>query len=168
MHSSAGRVQLQLTLHADYSLRVLLYLAENPDRVVPTQEISEAYSISRNHLVRVIQTLDSHSFVKVVTGRGGGVALARDPSEINLGQVIRRAESGFRIVECFDLDTNTCPIVPACKLRGVMRKALESFFNVLDGYTLADLVRMPRGRRISDFLPAATLGARPLGRVSER
>jgi Rrf2 family transcriptional regulator, nitric oxide-sensitive transcriptional repressor len=144
---------LQLTLHADYSLRVLLYLAENQDRVVSTHEISEAYGISRNHLVRVVQTLRSHSFVKVSTGRKGGVKLARKPAEINLGQVVRSAEPGFRIVECFDPESNTCPIVSACKLRGVLEKALNSFFRVLDGYTLADLVRMPGGQRISNLLP---------------
>lgn len=134
---------LQLTLHADYSLRVLLYLAENPDRAVTTQEMSGAYRISRNHLVRVVQTLHSNSFVKVTTGRKGGVVLARDPAEINLGQVVRHAEPGFRIVECFDPESNTCPIIATCRLRGVLEQALEAFFQVLDGYTLADLARVP-------------------------
>jgi Rrf2 family nitric oxide-sensitive transcriptional repressor len=132
---------LQLTLHADYSLRVLLYRAVKNNRPVSTQEISEAYGISRHHLVRVVQTLHSHGFVKVTAGRTGGVMLARDPSEINVGQVVRRAEPGFRIVECFDVESNTCPIVAVCRLKDVLQEALESFFATLDGYTLADLVR---------------------------
>ena len=72
---------LNLTLHTDYSLRILLYLAEHTDRPVSTREISEAYGISRNHLVRVVQTLQSHAFVKAATGRSGGITLARDPAE---------------------------------------------------------------------------------------
>ncbi len=143
---------MQLTLHADYSLRALLYLAENAGRVVPTQEISDAYGISRNHLVRVIQTLHTHSFVNVSAGRKGGASLARHPREINLGQVVRKAEPNFRIVECFDRESNTCPIVPVCKLKEVLGDALEGFLNVLDGYTLADLVDRPDGQRISSFL----------------
>jgi Rrf2 family transcriptional regulator, nitric oxide-sensitive transcriptional repressor len=143
---------LQLTLHADYSLRVLLYLAENPGRVVPTQEISKAYGISRNHLVRVVQTLAAHSFVKVSAGRKGGAALGHPPADINLGQVVRKAEPNFRIVECFDPETNTCPIMAVCKLKGVLGEALESFLRVLDGYTLADLARMPEGQRMSSLL----------------
>jgi len=139
---------MQLTLHADYSLRVLLYLAENPDRYVSTREISEAYRISRNHLVRVVQTLQSHGFVEATEGRTGGVKLSHDPASINLGKVVRQAEPSFRIVECFDLETNTCPIVPACRLRGVLQNALDAFFAVLDGYTLADL----SNRRISKYL----------------
>ena len=148
--------ELQLTLHADYALRVLIYLAENPGRMVSTEEISEAYGVSRHHLVRVVQTLHEHSFVRVSAGRGGGATLARKPGEINIGQVVRKTEPNFRIVECFDLVENTCPIVPVCKLRGVLGHALESFFKVLDGYTLADMVRMPANKRASNLLQIST------------
>lgn len=148
---------MNLTLHSDYSLRILLYLAEHRDRQVSTREISDAYGISRNHLVRVVQTLDSHGFVKASAGRTGGVTLARDPAKINIGAVLRQTESNFRIVECFDMEQNTCRILPVCALRGVLQDALESFFNVLDGYSLADLVRMKGSQRISDFLPLTAL-----------
>jgi len=150
---------LNLTLHTDYSLRILLYLAEHTDRPVSTREISEAYGISRNHLVRVVQTLQSHSFVKAATGRSGGITLGHDPAAINIGEVVRKTEPNFRIVECFDLQTNTCRILPVCTLRGVLAEALESFFNVLDKYTLADLVRMKGSQRLSDFLPLQSLSA---------
>lgn len=148
---------MQLTLHADYSLRVLLYLAETSPRVVSTQEISEAYGISRNHLVRVVQTLNAHGFVKVSTGRKGGVTLSRDPADINLGEVVRKAEPGFRLVECFDAATNTCPIIGACKLQDLLGKALDSFFGILAGYTLGDLVQAPAGARLLNFFPVADL-----------
>jgi Rrf2 family transcriptional regulator, nitric oxide-sensitive transcriptional repressor len=148
---------LNLTLHTDYSLRILLYLAEHTDRPVSTREISEAYGISRNHLVRVVQTLQSHTFVKAATGRGGGITLARDPAGINIGAVVRKTEPNFRIVECFDLKENTCRILPVCSLRGVLVNALDAFFKALDAYTLADLVRMKGSRRLSDFLPVQSL-----------
>jgi Rrf2 family nitric oxide-sensitive transcriptional repressor len=151
---------LNLTLHADYSLRILLYLAEHTDRPVATREISEAYGVSRNHLVRVVETLQSHGFVKAATGRFGGVTLARDPGEINIGEVVRRTEPNFRIVECFDVVNNTCRILPACSLRGVLEEALEAFFAALEKYTLADLASMKGSQRISDFLPVQALGNR--------
>jgi Rrf2 family nitric oxide-sensitive transcriptional repressor len=148
---------VNLTLHSDYSLRILLYLAEHRDRQVSTREISDAYGISRNHLVRVVQTLDTHGFVKASAGRTGGVMLARDPAKINIGGVVRKTEPNFRIVECFDREQNTCRILAACSLRGVLHDALKSFFAVLDGYTLADLVRMKGSQRISDFLPVQAI-----------
>ena len=154
---------MQLTLHADYSLRVLLYLAENTERMVSTHEIAEAYGISRHHLVRVVQTLNAHSFVMVSAGRHGGARLARPPQEINLGEVVRKAEPNFHIVECFDRESNTCPIVPVCKLKNVLRDALQAFFAVLDGYTLADLVNPGTGRSISHLLQIATSPSRVRG-----
>jgi len=143
---------MELTLRADYSLRVLLYLAEHRDRSVSTQEISEAYGISRNHLVRVVQTLQAHSFIKASVGRAGGLSLARPPSEINIGQVVRKTEPHFRIVECFQPETNTCRIAPICKLRGVLNESLKAFLQVLDGWTLADIAPTQGIAPLSNFL----------------
>jgi len=148
---------LNLTLHTDYSLRILLYLAEHDNCPVSTREISEAYGISRTHLVRVVQTLQSNGFVHAATGRKGGITLGRDPKEINIGEVVRKTEPNFRIVECFDPKHNTCLIVPVCSLRGVLDEALKTFFRTLESYTLADLVMMKGGSKYSDFLPLAEL-----------
>jgi Rrf2 family nitric oxide-sensitive transcriptional repressor len=146
---------VHLTLHADYSLRVLLYLAARPERLVSTQEVSEAYGISKNHLVRVVQALGKHGFVEVRPGRSGGLALARAPSEISVGQVFRVTEPDFHLVECFDRDKNTCPIAPACGLKGVLYEAREAFLAVLDKYTLADLTKRSRRDLADLFLPVA-------------
>jgi Rrf2 family nitric oxide-sensitive transcriptional repressor len=146
---------VHLTLHADYSLRVLLYLASHPERLVSTQEVSEAYGISKNHLVRVVQTLGRHGFIEVRPGRAGGILLARAPSEISLGEVFRVTEPDFELVECFNRDTNTCPIAPACGLKGVLYEAREAFLAVLARYTVADVMKRSRKDLTDFFLPAA-------------
>ncbi|HVG57026.1 MAG TPA: Rrf2 family transcriptional regulator [Hyalangium sp.] len=146
---------MHLTLHADYSLRVLLYLAARPDRLVSTQEVSEAYGISKNHLVRVVQALGKHGFIEVRPGRSGGLTLARAPSDISLGQVFRVTEPDFHLVECFDRQTNTCPIAPACGLKGILFEARDAFLAVLDKYTLADVTKRSRKDLTDFFLPVA-------------
>ena len=150
---------MHLTQFSDYSLRVVIYLGCRSGEWVSADEISRAYRISRHHLVRVMQTLQTKSFIKISAGRGGGAVLARDPSQINLGEVVRQTERSFRIVECFDAKKNKCPIVPVCGLRGILGRALDSFFHVLDGYTLADLVRMKKGRKLAQFLHIEALHA---------
>jgi Rrf2 family transcriptional regulator, nitric oxide-sensitive transcriptional repressor len=135
---------MQLTLHADFAFRILIYLGSQPDgRVVPTQEISRSYGISGHHLVRVVQTLSDYGYVKVSPGRSGGVSLAREAHLIRLGDVMRNAETNLRVAECFDAETNTCPIVGLCQLKPVLGEALNAFLTVLASYTLADLL----GRR---------------------
>jgi Rrf2 family nitric oxide-sensitive transcriptional repressor len=138
---------MQLTLHADYAFRVLLYLgSQPPGHVASTKDISRSYGISKHHLVRVVQTLSEHGYVAVNPGRAGGVSLAREADQIKLGDVIRNAETNLQVVECFDVSTNTCPILPVCQLKPVLSEALNAFLGVLDRYTLADLLNNSRRR----------------------
>jgi Rrf2 family transcriptional regulator, nitric oxide-sensitive transcriptional repressor len=132
---------MQLTVHTDYALRVLLYLAHFPERRVGTEEISTAYGISKNHLVRVVQTLADSGFVRVTVGRSGGVELAREPKDIGLGDIVRATEASFRLVECHDVVNNTCPIVPVCRLKAILDAALAAFLAELDKQSLATLVK---------------------------
>lgn len=145
---------MHLTLHADYSLRVLLYLASRPGRVTSTQEMADAYGISKHHLVRVVQTLAGEGLVDARAGRSGGVTLACAPKDINVGKVVRSAEPDFHVVECFERERNTCPIAPACGVKGVLAEARDAFLAVLDRYTLADLVDRSRPGLADLFLSA--------------
>lgn len=129
---------MQLTLFADYSLRILLYLTMHRERRVALPEISDAYGISQNHLVKVVQRLIEEGWVESVRGRGGGLRLGREPSEINVATVVRMTEPHLNLVECFDARSNTCPIDPACGLKGVLVRAQEAFFKELEKHTLAD------------------------------
>ena len=155
---------MQLTMHTDYALRVLLYLAHFPDRRVGTQEISSAYGISKNHLVRVVQTLANGGFLKVSVGRSGGVALARSPKKIRIGEVVRASEASFRLVECHDAVSNTCPIVQVCGLKGMLNTALGAFLTELDQHTLADLVK-PKSREKFIQLVSSAQGDEPANRA---
>ncbi len=132
---------MQLTSYTDYSLRILLYLGINPDRLVTIAEVARVFGISRNHLMKVAQKLSLCGYVRSVPGKNGGMALASAPETINLGEVVRRMESGFDVVECFNASKNTCCIQPACLLQGVFRQAMEQFLATLDRYTLQDILK---------------------------
>jgi Rrf2 family transcriptional regulator, nitric oxide-sensitive transcriptional repressor len=129
---------MQLTLFSDYSLRVLLYLTAHRERVVALPEISKAYGISHNHLIKVMQRLVAGGWIESVRGRGGGVRLARDPRDINVGAVVRATEPHLDLVECFNAGTNTCPIDAACGLKGALLRARAAFMSELERYSLAD------------------------------
>ena len=131
---------MHLTQFSDYSLRLVLYLACHPEKVVSADEISRAFGISRHHLVKVVQTLTDLGVVEAQRGRGGGMRLAKRPSEINVGWLIRRTEPHFDLVECFDPEANTCSIAPACGLKGALLRALKAFLGVLDEYSLDQLL----------------------------
>jgi Rrf2 family transcriptional regulator, nitric oxide-sensitive transcriptional repressor len=90
--------------------------------------------------MKVTYELGKHGYIETIRGRGGGIRLSMDPAEINIGSVVRKTEDDFYLVECFNCATNRCVITPVCKLRSLLRDALEAYFKVLDGYALQDLL----------------------------
>lgn len=135
-------------MYTDFSLRVLIYLGtKDQGKLTTIQEISDAYKISKNHLMKVTFELGKAGFIHTVRGRGGGIRLADLPENINVGTVVRKMEDDFHLVECFDPEHNRCPITPVCGLRGVLGQALHAYLAVLDGYTLEDLLVNRQGLR---------------------
>ncbi|WP_444685552.1 Rrf2 family transcriptional regulator [Alkalicoccus luteus] len=131
---------MHLTQYTDFSLRVLMYTAVQPSgKLSQIKDISEAYGISKNHLMKVVYRLGKLGYIETIRGRNGGIRLAREPQNINIGEVVRHTEDNFHLVECFNSETNTCPITPACKLQFALSDALTAYLDVLDQYTLEDI-----------------------------
>lgn len=133
---------MRLTQWSDFSLRVLMYcaVAEGREKPVTVTEISEAHNISRTHLTKIVMTLAELGLLKTTRGRGGGLKLLKPASQIIIGEVLRKTETDFTLVECFDGDLNTCRIDRGCRLKMALKRALSKFFAELDDVTLADMV----------------------------
>ncbi|MGB8602047.1 MAG: Rrf2 family transcriptional regulator [Rhizomicrobium sp.] len=147
---------MRLTLHTDYSLRLLMLLAIEPEGLHTIATVAARYGISRNHMMKVAQTLIQAGYVESVRGRRGGFKLSKSPAEIVIGQVVRQTEDDLCLTGCFDRERKDCCImIPACGVRKPLQKALSAFFDVLDQYTLADLLDHPgRVSRMRHILSA--------------
>jgi len=131
---------MRLTTRTNIAMRALMYCAVNGGRMVRKSDIATACNTSENHMAQVINTLAHHGLVKTTRGRNGGLTLQRTPEDITVGEVFRHLESGVPFAECFDPETNTCPISCCCLLKEAINKALAEFYRTLDNVTLADLV----------------------------
>jgi Rrf2 family nitric oxide-sensitive transcriptional repressor len=131
---------MQLTYFSDYALRLVLYLAAHPERVVSIHEVSRAYAVSPHHMVKVARLLIERGIVAAVRGRRGGLQLKVPPDRLTVGALVRLTEPHFDIVECFDEEQNSCPIAPACGMKGVLRRARGAFLGVLDEHTIAEFL----------------------------
>lgn len=136
---------MRLSTFSDYSLRVLMYLGGQADRLATIAEIAASHDISESHLMKVVHQLGRCGYLETVRGKGGGIRLARAPQAIVLGEVIRQTESDFALAECFASEA-TCRIRGACGLHAILNEALSAMFLVLDAYTLADLLDAPQMR----------------------
>jgi Rrf2 family transcriptional regulator, nitric oxide-sensitive transcriptional repressor len=133
---------MRLTDYTDYSLRVLLYLSVRPSGLSTIQEISEAYGISKNHLMKIVQQLGELGWVETVRGRNGGLRLAERSRTLTIGDIVRKTESDFAIVGCFSADAQRgCVIEPACRLKSVLAAARDAFLAELDKHTVGELAR---------------------------
>lgn len=130
---------MRLTAFTDYSLRVLIYLAAEPQRRATIAEIAEAFGVKENHLTKVVHFLGKAGLLATVRGKGGGLGLARPPAEIVIGQVVRETEGAAVPAECFGEDRGHCRITRVCRLSGVLNEAVEAFYAVLDRHTLEDI-----------------------------
>lgn len=128
---------MRLTAMTDYALRLLMYVAQRPDRLCTIAEIAQAHGISEAHLMKVTHQLGLQGWIETVRGKGGGLRLARRPEAINLGALVREVEPNFRLVDCFGTDS-TCALTGRCGLAGILDAALQRFLEHLDGFTLAD------------------------------
>jgi Rrf2 family nitric oxide-sensitive transcriptional repressor len=140
---------MRLAEYTDYTLRVLMYCAANPQRLVTIAEIADSHAVSKNHLMKIVNDLARQGVLETTRGRGGGIRLVKKPSDIRVGDIVRAAETDFRLVECFDEATNTCNMSPTCRMKRLLDSALSAYFRELDAATLADLVAPPAkgGRR---------------------
>jgi Rrf2 family nitric oxide-sensitive transcriptional repressor len=131
---------MRLTRYTDYAIRVLMYLAAQPDQFCAISKISADYGISHNHLTKVVHDLGRLGFVQSLRGRNGGIQLARPASDITVGEVVRTMEDDFTMADCAN-----CVIAPGCGLNPVLEEATTAFLAVIDRYTLAELCRSGTG-----------------------
>ncbi|MFD2174171.1 RrF2 family transcriptional regulator [Rhodobacter lacus] len=132
---------MRLTTRTNLAMRTLMFCAVNGDRIVRKHEIAEACNASENHLAQVVNTLAQRGFVETQRGRSGGLRLARDMDQIGVGEVLRTFEASLPFVECFDCETNSCPLSEACRFRDALGAAVEAFYSAMDKHTLGDMVR---------------------------
>jgi Rrf2 family transcriptional regulator, nitric oxide-sensitive transcriptional repressor len=135
---------MRLTDYTDYSVRVLLYLAVRGEGLSTIQDISDAYGISKNHLMKVVQRLGELGWVETVRGRNGGLRLFEHSGSLTVGEVVRATESDFALVGCFPDERGThreCVIQSQCRLKGVLEVARHAFLSELDRHTIDELAK---------------------------
>lgn len=132
---------MKLSAYSDYAIRVLMQTALRSPQRLTVAEVALTFGISRHHLVKVVHDLGRNGYLATQRGIGGGFILARPPENIRLGDIVRLGEESETVIDCLDGENHLCRLLPVCRLKGVLDEAAAAFFAVMDGYTLADLVK---------------------------
>ena len=142
---------MRLTQQTSYSIQTLMYCAINragPSRI---RDIAKAYKISELHLFKIMHVLVENDLIETLRGRNGGIRLARAADKITLAEVIRASEGSLALNDCMAERGHVCAVGPNCGLGGALSSAMDAFFSVLEGRTIADMiVAVPVGAREPD------------------
>jgi Rrf2 family protein len=129
---------LRFTKRADYGLMAIHYIAiHDAVGAVSAKRIAEEFTIPPELMAKILQRLAKQRLIVSTNGPKGGYALARRPTEITVGQVIRALEGPINIVSC--LEDSDCPQMERCNLRRPVQKIQAAISQVLDTMSLAEL-----------------------------
>lgn len=131
---------MRITKRTNIAVRLLMYCAANPGRLVTKSEIADCCNVSENHLAQVINQLSQLDFLRTQRGRNGGMSLAVSADQIRIGEVFRHVEGALPLAECFADADNTCPLTKACRLKVALSDAAQAFYASLDEITLDSLI----------------------------
>lgn len=122
-----------------YGMRLLIDLANNAkEGPVPVGDIAKRQNISLKYLEQLIHQLKKARLITSVRGAKGGHMLAKKAAEIYFGEIIRLMECRGDPEDCF-CQREKCKMQDYCPLNLAWQKALDAFYNELDGVSIADL-----------------------------
>ena len=129
---------LRLTKRADYGLMAIHYIAVQADHgSVSAKKIAEEFRIPPELLAKILQRLAKQGLIVSQNGPKGGYVLARRPTEISVGQVVRAIEGPLKIVSCYE--DESCPQIERCNIRRPVQKLQTAIVSMLDAMSLAEL-----------------------------
>ena len=130
---------MKLTSYTNFALRSLQLAALKAPDLVRVDDVVRVHGLARPHIVKIVHELGLAGYIETQRGRGGGFRLGLPAEEIIVGDVVRLTEGPLELVECFNPENNTCPLIGICKLSRALQEATRAFMAVLDDLTLADI-----------------------------
>ena len=130
----------RISTKSQYGLRAMIFLARCKKKICPLKDISKKEGISFDYLEKIIATLEKAGLVGAKKGVQGGYFLAKLPSKIKIGQIVRALEGEEGLVKCM-AGSYRCPRKRKCLSRKFWEKIQDSLNKTLNSITLADLIK---------------------------
>lgn len=150
---------MKLSKRGEYALRSLINLgiaAKVGRPLLRVSELAKAEDLPIKFLEQVMQQLREAGYVEAVRGKLGGYRLAKPAGEISVGQIVRLIDGPLAPIGCVSqsaYEPCNCPDEAHCGLRMLMLDVRNAIANILDRYTLADVVDVTTRKMVRDGLP---------------
>lgn len=131
---------MYITREADYAVRCVLYLAEEPERIASAKKIAESMDIPKTFLAKILQRLSRKGIVTSTRGIMGGFRLAKEPSQINLLEVIEGIQGPSAMNVCA-INRRICGRSGTCTVHPIWVELRRYVENTLKQQSFSKLIR---------------------------
>lgn len=133
---------MRLSTKGRYGLQAMVDLGVySKEKHISLKSIAERLSMSENYLEQLMALLKKNKLVVSVRGAQGGYALAKDPTEITIGEILRALEGSLAPTECACKGNVVhCALDGKCVTKSVWEKIRDSIDRVVDNITLDQLM----------------------------
>jgi len=120
---------------------MLLDLAEHKnERFIALKEIAERQNISKQYLEQIILMMNNSNLLRANRGKQGGYMLAKEPSDITVGHILRITEGNLSSIACLESNNNQCEKADTCKTLFIWKELNKIITDYLDSVTLQDIL----------------------------
>ncbi|MDS0527756.1 Rrf2 family transcriptional regulator [Clostridium sp. SHJSY1] len=130
---------MNLSKFSDYAFRILIYLAENQEKLCTVEELASSLGVSEHHIKKIVHHLAKTEYITSTKGRNGGLKLGMEPKDINLGKILIITEENLNVSECFSSAKHGCNY-STCKFKSILGEALNAFIDEVSKHTLQDIL----------------------------
>lgn len=138
-----------LSTTAEYALRALIALADEPDRATLGRDLAASSGVPANYLSKILLDLKKAGFVQAVRGTGGGYRLGRPPAEVHLMEVVECIDGSAARPGCFLAGSNACSDSDPCMAHDRWAVVRDQYVAFLESTTLEDVSEHPFRHRLT-------------------
>ncbi len=138
---------MRISTRARYGLRLMVEVALSYEKgPILLKEISKNIDVSEKYLSQIIIPLKGRGLINTYSGAHSGYILSKPPSGIKLKEIVEILEGDLSLIDCVN-NPSVCDRVSTCVTRDIWIKMGDKILEVLNEYTLDDLVKMCRERK---------------------
>ena len=158
---------MRMTKRGEYAMRTLIRLGvaqRMGGGLVSVSRLAETERIPAKFLENILADLKGAGYVEGVRGKSGGARITCDPEKVKMGELIRFMDGKLAPIGCASetaYEPCTCPDEDHCGLRMLMIDVRNAIANILDRYTLADVVTVTLRKLERDGLLPVAVAPKP-------
>lgn len=134
---------VRLSRLADYGVLLLTHMAQQPERLFSTTDLSSDTRLAVPTISKILQVLNRDGLVASHRGVRGGYGLSRSPDHITVAQIVQALEGGVAMTDCVEGAPGECELEDVCRVRTNWQAINTAILDALQRVTLAEMAQCP-------------------------